>query len=90
MSLFHNIVVDTNQPITIKSIQYSATSPAVLLMSTGTSNGITSQIVQCSTNLMTTNWISVSTNIAFPAPETNSWIHSNFTGSAQFYRIVEP
>lgn len=90
VSLFHNILAETNQAITIKSIQYRLTPPSVLLMSMGTSNGITPQIIQYCTNLMTTNWISVVTNIAFPAPETNSWIHSNFTGSAQFYRIVEP
>lgn len=91
VSVFHNTVEEEeNQAIVINSIHWQSSPPMVVVNSTGRSNSPSPQTIQCSTNLMTSNWVDVVTYQALPVPYTNSWTNLTQTGAVQFYRIIQP
>lgn len=89
VSVFHNTLEDEGQSITIKSLQRSTNLSTLYLESVG-SIGIAAQILQVCTNLISTNWVDVSTNKAWPLPQTNHWTHSILSSPLNFYRIIQP
>jgi hypothetical protein len=91
VSVFHNTDADMNQVVAIAGIKTETSPLSFTVYTTGSTNGISQQIMQVSTNLMTTNWMNIATNeAAWPIPQTNSWSHTNNAWPVQFYRIIQP
>lgn len=90
VSVFHNTVEDEGQTIAINSLHWSPNLATNYLKSVGCS-GIASQVLQVCTNLITTNWVDVTTNNkAWPIPQTNYWTNINLSRPTLFYRVVQP
>lgn len=87
VSVFHNIASDPQVAIIGVGFQ---PSPLALIMNSVGSSGVVKQILQSNTNLMTTNWANIATNLSWPLPVTNSW--TNVISGPQpvnFYRIIQ-
>lgn len=89
VSVFHNTLSDQTQTIHLRSLAQQSSPATDFLNSTG-SSGITWQILQCCTNLVSTNWINIATNMAWPEPQTNHWTNTTISGSVNFFRIIQP
>lgn len=91
VSVFHDTDEDMNQVVAIAGIKTETSPLSFTVYTTGSTNGISQQIMQVSTNLTTTNWMNIATNeAAWPIPQTNSWSHTNALWPVQFYRIIQP
>lgn len=85
VSVFHNIAGDDT--VTIKTPTVHLAPPQIVIESFG-SSGVTWQTLQSSTNLTTTNWVNLATNIAWPS-ETIFWTNSILHPPVQFFRIIQ-
>jgi hypothetical protein len=91
VSVFHDTDADIHQVVSIASVKIQPSPLSITVYTTGSTNGISQQIMQVSTNLMTTNWMNIATNeTAWPIPQTNSWSYTNALWPVQFYRIIQP
>jgi hypothetical protein len=92
VSVFHDTDEDIHQVVSIASVKTQLSPLSITLYTTGSTNGISQQIMQVSTNLTTnTWWMSVATNeAAWPIPQTNFWSYTNTVWPVQFYRIIQP
>ncbi len=92
VSVFHDTDEDIHQVVSIASVKTQPSPLSITLYTTGSTNGISQQIMQVSTNLTTnTWWMSVATNeAAWPIPQTNVWSYTNTVWPVQFYRIIQP
>ncbi len=85
--------VSTNAPtlpIRITELEPENLTTGHLVYSTGTC-GAGTQYLQANTNLLTTNWVTVSTKAApYPPPLTNMWVRPGLVADSNvFYRILE-
>ncbi len=77
-----------NQPIRITQISKTATTPAALASVGDAGAGV--QVLQASTNLVDTNWVSLVTNtLPLPAPNTNMWTDAPAAETTRFYRVMQ-
>jgi len=84
--------VGTNKwgtPIVITNIVYAAATNEYEVASVGTW-GAGAQVLQSSTNLLTTNWTAVGTNaLPLSLPYTNKWFRPDPAYQKEFFRILE-